>query len=42
PVSALVLSYILLGEAFRWMHLLGFSVVFASVLLISREHMRHE
>ena len=42
PVSALVLSYLLLGEAFRWVHLPGFGVVFASVLLISREHMRHE
>ncbi|WP_165793605.1 DMT family transporter [Hyphococcus luteus] len=42
PVSALVLSYVLLGEAFRWVHLLGFGVVFASVLLISREHMGHD
>jgi drug/metabolite transporter (DMT)-like permease len=42
PVSALVLSYVLLGEAFRWLHLLGFGVVFASVLLISREHMKAE
>lgn len=42
PVSALVLSYVLLGETFRWVHLLGFGVVFASVLLISREHMGHD
>ncbi len=40
PVSALVLSYVLLGEAFRWIHLLGFAIVFAGVLLISREHAR--
>ncbi|WP_375201871.1 DMT family transporter [Hyphococcus sp.] len=40
PVSALVLSYILLGESFRWLHLLGFGVVLASVILISREHMK--
>ncbi|WP_353642482.1 DMT family transporter [Mesorhizobium sp. WSM2239] len=40
PASALVLSYVLLGEAFRWMHLLGFAVVFAGVLLISWEHAR--
>jgi drug/metabolite transporter (DMT)-like permease len=40
PVSALVLSYLLLGEDFRWLHLLGFVVVFAGVLLISWEHAR--
>lgn len=40
PASALVLSYILLGEAFRWMHLAGFAVVFAGVLLMSWEHAR--
>ncbi|WP_440959727.1 DMT family transporter [Oceanicaulis sp. LC35] len=38
PVSALVLSYMLLGEAFRWVHLAGFAVVFAGVLLMSWEH----
>lgn len=38
PVSALVLSYVLLGEAFMWSHLLGFSIVFAGVLVISWEH----
>ena len=44
PVSALVLSYILLGEAFEWLHLLGFGLVFAGVLLISQAHakMEHE
>jgi drug/metabolite transporter (DMT)-like permease len=40
PVSALVLSYVLLGEPFAWMHLVGFAVVFAGVLLISWEHAR--
>jgi drug/metabolite transporter (DMT)-like permease len=40
PVSALVLSYGLLGEGFRWIHLAGFAVVFAGVLLISWEHAR--
>jgi len=38
PASALALSYLLLGEPFRWVHLLGFAIVFASVLLISQEH----
>lgn len=40
PVSALVLSYVLLGEPFRWVHLAGFAVVLAGVLLISWEHAR--
>ena len=40
PVSALVLSYILLDEPFRWVHLLGFAVVLAGVLLVSWEHAR--
>ena len=40
PASALVLSYVLLGEPFRWMHLAGFTVVFLGVLLISWEHAR--
>lgn len=38
PVSALVLSYLLLGERFQWIHLAGFGVVFAGVLLMSWEH----
>ncbi|WP_273147693.1 DMT family transporter [Oceanicaulis alexandrii] len=38
PVSALVLSYILLGEAFAWVHLAGFAVVFSGVMLMSWEH----
>jgi drug/metabolite transporter (DMT)-like permease len=40
PVSALVLSYVLLGESFRWIHALGFATVFAGVLLMSWEHAR--
>ena len=40
PASALILSYLLLGEAFQWLHLLGFGIVFAGVLLISWEHAR--
>ncbi len=38
PVSALVLSYILLNEPFETIHLVGFLVVFAGVTLISWEH----
>jgi len=40
PVSALLLAYVLLGEAFRWVHVAGFAVVFAGVLLMSWEHAR--
>ncbi|HET8727118.1 MAG TPA: DMT family transporter [Alphaproteobacteria bacterium] len=40
PASALILSYVLLGEEFRWVHLAGFAVVFAGVLLMSWEHAR--
>lgn len=42
PVSALLLSYLLLGEPFRWLHLAGFGTVFAGVLLMSWEHARIE
>lgn len=38
PVSALLLSYVLLDEPFQWIHLGGFAVVFAGVLLMSWEH----
>ena len=41
PVSALALSYGLLGETFRWVHLAGFGIVFAGVLLMSVEHASH-
>ncbi len=40
PVSALVLSYILLGENFQWIHVPGFGLAFASVILMTREHMK--
>ncbi|MEX0759081.1 MAG: DMT family transporter [Tistlia sp.] len=40
PASALVLSYLLLGESFRWIHLAGFLTVFVGVLLMSWEHAR--
>lgn len=40
PASALILSYLLLGERFQGLHLLGFGVVFAGVLLMSWEHAR--
>jgi len=40
PASALVLSYVLLDEAFAWLHLMGFAVVFSGVLLVSWEHAR--
>lgn len=37
PVSALLLSYFLLGEKFYWIHLLGIGLVMISVILISFE-----
>ncbi|MEQ9640244.1 MAG: DMT family transporter [Alphaproteobacteria bacterium] len=40
PVSALLLSYLLLGEPFRWVHLVGFATVFGGVVLMSWEHAR--
>lgn len=38
PISALLLSYILLNESFRWAHLIGFGLVFAGLLLMILEH----
>ena len=38
PVSALLLSYLLLGEPFRWVHLAGFALVFSGVLLMIGVH----
>ncbi|MCC8408234.1 DMT family transporter [Mucilaginibacter sp. UR6-1] len=38
PISALVLSYALLGEQFRWFHLIGFALVFSGVVLIISVH----
>ncbi|MFP4094949.1 MAG: DMT family transporter [Cyclobacteriaceae bacterium] len=40
PVSALVLSYVLLGEKFQWIHMAGFALVFTGVLLIIWSHRR--
>jgi len=40
PVSALVLSYVLLGEPFHAIHLAGFAIVGAGVVLMSIEHAR--
>lgn len=40
PASALILSYVLLGEDFAFIHLAGFGIVLAGVLLISWEHAR--
>jgi len=41
PVSALVLSYVLLGEQFQPVHLLGFGIVFSGVVLIIDAHRRN-
>ena len=38
PISALILSYVLLDEEFLWLHVVGFLVVFASVILIVIDH----
>jgi drug/metabolite transporter (DMT)-like permease len=35
PVNALVLSYVLLGEPSRWIHVLGFAVVVASIVVMT-------
>jgi len=40
PVSALLLSYVLLSERFEWLHLAGFAIVLVGVLLVSWEHAR--
>jgi drug/metabolite transporter (DMT)-like permease len=38
PLTALGLSYALLGEAFRWVHLAGFGLVFTGLVLMILEH----
>lgn len=38
PVSALILSYLLLHEKFQWLHLAGFALVFGGVLLMISVH----
>ena len=42
PITALVMSYVLLGEAFRWVHLAGFGLVFAGLLLMIVENTKGE
>jgi drug/metabolite transporter (DMT)-like permease len=37
PVSAVVLSYVVLGEPFVWLHLVGVSCVLLAILLIARK-----
>lgn len=36
PVSALVLSYVLLGEPFQWIHAVGMAVVLGGLVLVIR------
>jgi len=38
PLTALVTSYLLLGEAFRWVHVAGFGLVFIGLVLMIIEH----
>jgi len=38
PLSSLALSYVLLGEPFRWTHLAGFGLVFAGLVMMIVEH----
>lgn len=40
PLSALILSYLLLKEPFQILHLVGFGAVFAGVILIGQAHRR--
>jgi drug/metabolite transporter (DMT)-like permease len=40
PLSALLLSYVLLGEPVRSIHIIGFATVFVGVALMSWEHAR--
>jgi len=42
PLTALLLSYILLGESFQLIHLLGFGLVFTGVVLMIAEHARSQ
>lgn len=42
PLTALLLSYWLLEEQFRWVHLFGFGLVFAGLLLMIIEHAKTE
>ena len=40
PISALLLSYLLLAEAFAWMHIVGFGLAFIGISLMVREHQK--
>ncbi len=40
PASGLLVSYVWLGEAFHWIHLVGFALVLAAIALIAWAH-RH-
>lgn len=40
PVSALLLSYWLLGEDFQWIHIPGFGLALGAVGFMAREHMQ--
>ena len=33
PISALVLSYVLLGESFRWIHVVGMALVLTGLAI---------
>jgi drug/metabolite transporter (DMT)-like permease len=36
PVSAVLLSYLVLGERFLWSHLAGVACVIAAIVLVAR------
>lgn len=38
PASGLILSYVWLGDKFHWIHLAGFGLVVASILMVSWAH----
>ena len=39
PVSAVLLSYLVLGEPFSWAHPVGIACVLGAILLIARQRM---
>ncbi len=42
PASGLLVSYIWLGEAFQWIHLVGFAFVLGGIGMVSWAHYRSE
>ncbi|MEX2644592.1 MAG: DMT family transporter [Acetobacterales bacterium] len=42
PASGLLVSYVWLGEAFHWVHLVGFALVLAAIALVAWAHRRGE